>query len=106
MRSNTTRLWALVIAAVIVLSMLPVMVENYLYSFEAAGIAFGMEPFLPVLSDSQYLVWMFAAGLWQLVISLLYLPVYTCAELGYYEIAKRTSGIRPEAFRADAPDML
>ena len=77
------------------LSMLPVMLENYLYSFEAAGIAFGMEPFLPVLSDSQYLVWILVAGLWQLGVSIFYLPGYTCAELGYYEIAKGTSGVVP-----------
>ena len=88
------------------LSMLPVMVENYLYSFEAAGIAFGMEPFLPVLSDGQYLAWILVAGLWQLGVSLLYLPVYTCAELAYYEIAKGTSGIKPEDLAAPNPDLF
>ena len=86
------------------LAVLPVMAESYLYSFEAAGIAFGMEPFLPVLTDTQYLLWIVISGLWQIAISLLYLPVYQCTELGYYEIAKSTSGIKPENLSAPTAD--
>jgi len=37
--------------------------------------------------------WMIVIGLWQLVVSLFYLPNYQCVELGYFEIAKDTSGI-------------
>ena len=29
-------------------------------------------------------------GIWSLVVSLFYLPVYQCTDIGYYEIAKQT----------------
>ena len=32
-------------------------------------------------------------GLWQLVVSLFYLPNYICVQLSYFETAKRTSGV-------------
>lgn len=35
------------------------------------------------------------AGLWSLAVSLFYLPVYQCTEIGYYEVAKTTSGLSP-----------
>ena len=65
-----------------------------------------MAPFLPALSDGQYLIWILLTGLWQLVVSLFYLPTYQCTELGYYETAKRTSGVDPEQFRIPTPDGL
>ncbi len=34
-------------------------------------------------------------SLWALAVELFYLPAYQCTELGYYEIAKRTSGVYP-----------
>lgn len=86
------------------LAVLPVIAESYLYSFESAAVAFGMEPFLPVLSDTQYLLWILFAGVWQIGVSLIYLPTYYCAELGYYEIAKSTSGIKPENLSAPTAD--
>ena len=89
------------------LAILPVMAESYLYSFEAAAVMMGMEPFLPVLTDGQYLIWLLASGLWQLGVSLFYLPVYHCAELGYYETAKATSGLDPvREFSDRTPDGL
>ena len=30
-------------------------------------------------------------GLWSTLVSLFYLPVYQCTDIGYYEIAKQTS---------------
>lgn len=36
-------------------------------------------------------------GLWSLVVCLFYLPVYQCTEIGYYEVAKTTSGLSPNA---------
>lgn len=33
------------------------------------------------------------SGLWSLAVGLFYLPVYQCTELGYFEIAKQTSGV-------------
>ena len=37
--------------------------------------------------------WILLSGVWSLFISLLYLPNYQCVELGYFEIAKSTSGV-------------
>lgn len=89
------------------LASLPVMAESYLYSFEAAAIQMGMEAFLPVLSDGQYLIWMVIAGLWQIAVSIFYLPTYHCTELGYYETAKSTSGLDPaQGFKPRTPDGL
>lgn len=34
-------------------------------------------------------------SLWAVAVELFYLPAYQCSELGYYEIAKRTSGFYP-----------
>ena len=90
------------------LATLPVIAESYLYAFENVAVELGMAPFLPELSAAQYLVWMVAAGLWQVAVSLFYLPVYRCTELGYYDIAKETSGVHPEDFAREpvAPDGL
>jgi len=37
--------------------------------------------------------WLLIAGVWSLFISLFYLPNFQCVELGYFEIAKSTSGV-------------
>lgn len=37
----------------------------------------------------------FLCGLWAMVIQIFYLPTYQCTQLGYYETAKRTSGVSP-----------
>ncbi|MET0016957.1 DUF975 family protein [Oscillibacter sp.] len=34
-------------------------------------------------------------GLWAVAIQIFYLPTYQCTQLGYYETAKRTSGVSP-----------
>ena len=39
------------------------------------------------------LAWTLIIDLWALVVSLFYLPVYQCTELGYFDIAKSTSGV-------------
>ena len=36
--------------------------------------------------------WTLLMGLWQLAVAIFYLPTYQCVELGYFEIAKSTSG--------------
>ena len=51
---------------------------------ELLSMAFGGVPFLAVLLFT---------GLWSLVVSLFYYPNMICVELGYFEIAKRTSGV-------------
>ena len=37
--------------------------------------------------------WTLLTGLWQLAVAIFYLPTYQCVELGYFEIAKSTSGV-------------
>ena len=38
-------------------------------------------------------LWTLISGLWSMAVSLFYLPHFQCVELGYYETAKRTSGV-------------
>ena len=69
-----------------ILASLPVGAYSYqlstaLLSGSAAG------PQLPALA------WTALIGLWSLAVSLFYLPNYRCVELGYFEIAKSTSGV-------------
>lgn len=37
------------------------------------------------------------SGVWLLVVSIFYLPVYQCAELSYFDTSKRTSGVGTES---------
>lgn len=41
-------------------------------------------------------------GLWAVAVEIFYLPTYQCTQLGYYETAKRTSGVSPVSF-SDQP---
>ena len=52
---------------------------------------------LLALSDFS---WILIIDLWSLAVSLFYLPVYQCTELGYFDIAKSTSGV---GFGAEPP---
>ena len=52
---------------------------------------------LLALSDFS---WILIIDLWSLVVSLFYLPVYQCTELGHFETAKSTSGV---GFGAEPP---
>ena len=38
-------------------------------------------------------IWTLIMDLWQLVVVMFYLPTYQCVELGYFDIAKSTSGV-------------
>ena len=51
--------------------------------------------------------WVLMIDLWNCVVALFYLPVYQCTELGYFDIAKETSGIGLGASpRKESPDGL
>ena len=39
------------------------------------------------------LLWTLICGLWSMAVSMFYLPHFQCVELGYFETAKRTSGV-------------
>lgn len=60
-------------------------------------------PWSLYLHPGQILMWMILAGVWAFVVELFYLPNRQCVELGYFEIAKRTSGV---GAREDEPPQL
>lgn len=61
--------------------------ETMQYSGSFTGAEVIYSSLLPVWG------WLLIAGVWSLVISLFYLPNFQCVELGYFEIAKSTSGV-------------
>lgn len=50
-------------------------------------------PWELMLHPEQFFFWTVLAGVWAFVVSLFYRPNFQCVELGYFEIAKRTSGV-------------
>ena len=51
------------------------------------------------MHPGQLILWTILAGIWAFAVDLFYLPNFHCVMLGYFEIAKRTSGVgfqRPE----------
>lgn len=56
------------------------------------------------------IVWTLIMGMWQLVVSVFYYPTLQCTEIGYFEIAKRTSGTSAYSSRRnpwnDGPDNM
>lgn len=50
-------------------------------------------PWTLYLHPGQFLVWTVLAGVWSFVVNLFYWPNRQCVMLGYFEIAKRTSGV-------------
>lgn len=50
-------------------------------------------PWSLYLHPEQFLVWTLLAGVWAFVVELFYWPNRQCVQLGYFEIAKRTSGV-------------
>lgn len=61
------------------------------YGFATAGASADMA--LQVVYMLPGWGWTLLVGVWHLVVSLFYLPGYQCVELGYFEIAKSTSGV-------------
>ena len=61
------------------------------------SVGFGTIAFMTTGSLSTAVLpvwgWTLLMGLWQLVVAIFYLPTYQCVELGYFEIAKSTSGV-------------
>ena len=51
-------------------------------------------------------VWTLVCSLWSLLVSLFYLPNYQCVELGYFDTAKDTSGVRADRPPRTGPDDL
>ena len=61
------------------------------------SVGFGTIAFMTTGSLSTAVLpvwgWTLLMGLWQLAVAIFYLPTYQCVELGYFEIAKSTSGV-------------
>ncbi|MBE6963530.1 MAG: DUF975 family protein [Ruminococcaceae bacterium] len=85
------------------LTSLPIAVESGLLSMEITAAVLSGATQMPS-EFALYSVlpgwgWVLLSGLWTLMVSMFYLPVKTCTELGYFEIAKQTSGV---GFNPDA----
>ena len=60
----------------------------------AGALAGGPEGlYTAALTVSLPWTWSLLTGLWSSAVALFYLPGYQCTELGYFETAKRTSGV-------------
>jgi len=97
-----------------ILADLPATVYSSYIQIDAVSSAmsvYALEGLQPALATPAFLPlwgWLLLTGLWNLVVSLFYLPHSFCVELGYFQIAKETSGIggasRPN--REDGPDSM
>ena len=83
------------------LASLPVMVEmgmmyyamfSSYYDYMTGAISVMPTDFTASLILPAWL-WTLISGLWSMAVSLFYLPHFQCVELGYFETAKRTSGV-------------
>ena len=83
------------------LASLPVMAETGMMYYGLlssaytymSGAAASTAADLTVYTALPAWLWTLIAGLWSTAVSLFYLPNYHCVELGYFETAKRTSGV-------------
>lgn len=57
------------------------------YGLEAAALPLDITALLPLWG------WTLVIGLWNLAVSVFYMPAYLCSELAYFDTAKRTSGV-------------
>ena len=92
------------------LALAPLLVENTLWSIQSTaammGTAFDMPLFTALMSN--YTLWVLLSSLWQLAVSIFYLPHYHTCLVRYYEIARDTSRLDPCSFRdpRQTPDGL
>ena len=65
-------------------------------------------PLFTLLIVENYAIWVGVSSLWQMVVSMFYLPHYHACVVGYYEAAKSTSQLDPCQFRRfdETPDGL
>ena len=100
----------------IILADLPATIYSSYFQIETVSSAMSfaaLEGLQPALATPEFLPlwgWLLVTGLWHLVVAIFYLPNRYCVELGYFEIAKETSGIgsRPsgqDSFQSGPDDM-
>ena len=58
----------------------------------------GLQPAIAAPEFLPFWGWILLTGIWNLVVALFYLPHRTCVELGYFQIAKETSGAGSRPF--------
>lgn len=56
-----------------------------------------------MMHPGPMVLWTLLAGVWAFAVALFYRPNYQCVELGYFEIARRTSGV---GFQSEEPPRL
>ena len=94
-----------------ILAIAPLLLENTLWSVQLTAAQFGMAlemPLFTLLIVENYAIWVGVSSLWQMVVSMFYLPHYHACVVGYYEAAKSTSQLDPCQFRRfdETPDGL
>ena len=86
------------------------MVEPYLDTMEAMASTISFTtPEFAAAAIMPAIAWTLVIGLWDLVVSMFYYPNFQCVELGYFETAKRTSGLNAATFhrtRRNGPDNM
>ena len=79
-----------------VLALLPQIAYNTVIYYELVQSTLGYVPPVSLPAELAALPlwgWTLVIGLWELVVSLFYRPAFLVTELGYFETAKRTSGV-------------
>jgi len=67
-------------------------------AFAGVGTLSALPAEVSALTVLPLWAWFLIMDLWNLVVGMFYLPNYQCVELGYFEIAKETSGIGKGAY--------
>ncbi len=81
------------------LSMFPLLIIlGYIFNaaFQYQGGNYGSWAMM-AMHPGQLILWTILAGIWAFAVDLFYLPNFHCVKLGYFEIAKRTSGVGEDA---------
>lgn len=86
------------------LSTLPMLVMNCCTNFQTLQQMLGdtVPAMVDTVANLSPLAMILVVDVWVLIVSLFYLPHLQCTELGFYEIAQQTSGVRADRpFRND-----
>ena len=80
-----------------ILASLPLLVINFASNYQALQQMLGgtTPTTVAAVAGMSPLVMILIADIWSLLISVFYLPHFHCTDLAFYEIAQKTSGVRP-----------
>lgn len=81
------------------LATLPMLVMNFCSDFQTLQQMLGgsVPAMVGMVANLSPLAMILVVDAWVLIVSLFYLPHLQCTELGYYEIAQQTSGVRADS---------